>query len=518
MKRLPFFSALLSFAVAFLLVGSDLVHAQLLRGRRDTAQPTQSVQPTRQTPTQTSAQTPVQTPEQNPEQTPTATRSADVPASRGVTLEFMPSQLVAKPRSWAVLVGVNEYVKLANLSYCVNDIKAIEASLLQTGFGEDTVFTLTSGAEEKDLPTRNNIVQVVQLVCRSAGPEDFVFIALNGHGIQIGDVQYFCPSDMDDLEERLAETAMSIDWIYKELENSAAKFKLLVVDACRDNPFRGRRSALVAEMGITRDPPPGIALLRSCGPGEVSLEDAQFQKGVFTHFLLEGLNGAADMNKDGAVSFLELYMYTQRQTQAYALRNHRSQQNPYIRGELTDFPFAQGYAEAEGPDGAGAPDAVGMSVASDAESPGFDPQMEMMRVLFEELNRLRTALEEARRQQNARRIGELQNQIAALEEMVKEIMAPPPPPPPPPVQRTVVVQESAPRPPTPRLTEAEVNRIVNQHIARTAKWESGAEIRALREYVHRYGRLPSGAFSELTPGYQRAVQRGAPAGLMQYYQ
>ena len=345
--------------------------------------------------------------QQRGQQTATQTAAQTSAANRGVALEFVPSELVTAPRSWAVLVGINDYVKLANLSYCVNDIKAIEESLLQTGFDRDNVFTLTSGAAaERDLPTRNNIMQVIQLVCRSAGPEDFVLIALNGHGIQVEDVQYFCPSDMDDQEDRLEETAISIDWIYKTLAESQAKFKLLIVDACRDNPFRGRRSALVADMGITREPPPGITLLRSCGPGETSLEDSDFQKGIFTHFLLEGLTGAADINGDEMVSFLELYVYTQGNTQTYAMRNHRSQQNPYFKGEILDFPFARSFAQ---PNTRRAPAAV-------ADTQRTDPQAEMMMAMIAELRDLREERNAANQHEQDQRIAELEEQIRQTEE------------------------------------------------------------------------------------------------------
>jgi uncharacterized caspase-like protein len=329
------------------------------------------------------------------------------------------------------------------------------------------VFTLFSGAAaERDLPTRNNVVQIIQLVCRSAGSDDFVLIALNGHGIQIGDAQYFCPSDMDDQETRLEETAISIDWIYKTLEESNAKFKLLVVDACRDNPFRGRRSALVADMGITRDPPPGIALLRSCGPGETSLEDPRFQKGVFTHFLLEGLTGVADLNGDGMISFLELYMYTQGKTQAHALRNHRSQQNPYIKGEVSDFPFARNFAQANTANTAASPV---------AESPRSDPQSEVMLEMIAELRTLREERNAANRLEQDRRIAELEQQIEAVR------TAPP---------RQVVTQQQ--RPQSQPISRAEAVKMVNQHnlAAPASTTITGAMRQELIQYVQQNGALP----------------------------
>ncbi|MDR0327021.1 MAG: caspase family protein [Planctomycetaceae bacterium] len=483
MKRVPIFAVLFLFVAVTLSISIEPVHAQRLQqrtsqsSRQSSARQTPAErhakqntdQPTQQEETETS---PTEPSISAPEPEPTTNRSADVsaptPASRGVALEFVPSQLVTKPRSWAILIGVNDYVKLANLSYCVNDVKAIETSLLQTDFDRNNVFTLTSGAAvERDLPTRNNIVQVIQLVSRSASSDDFVFIALNGHGVQIGDAQYFCPSDMDDQEERLAETAISIDWVYKTLEESNAKFKLLVVDACRDNPFKGRRSALVADMGITRDPPPGIALIRSCGPGEVSLEDSSFQKGIFTHYLLEGLSGSADVNEDGMISFLELYMYTQSKTQTYALRNHRSQQNPYIKGEVSDFPFAHGYAGAANPNTAATPTA--------AESQRSDPQAEVMLEMIAELRTLREERNAANQQAQDQRIAELEQQIEAARAA-------------PPRQTVQTTQRLQSQP----ISRSQAVQMVNQHnaVAPGASKITGATRQELIQHVQQQGALP----------------------------
>jgi len=461
MKHIVTFSCLFALVVAFVLANSDRAYAQRRSQQNNNARSTS-----------------------NPAQTPANTRSVAIPdvkppastaTERGVTLEFVPTQLSTKPKSWAVLVGINDYVKLANLNYCVNDIKAVEASLLQTDFDRNNVFCLTSGADEKNLPTRNNIVQVINLVCRNAGPEDFVFISLHGHGIQIEDVQYFCPSDMDDAEDRLEETAISIDWIYKALENSQAKFKLIMVDACRDNPFKGRRSAIVAEMGMSRTPPPGIALLRSCGAGETSLEDAKFGHGVFTHFLLEGLTGVADTNGDGMISFLELYIYTQGKTQAHAIREHRSSQTPYIKGEMSDFPFARGFAN---------PTAVAAATNTGSSNP--DPQTDLMREMVAELRTLREERNAASQQEQDRRIRELEEQIEAARR----------------TQTRQAVQPSAQS--RPQLSNAEVNRIVNQHIWTTPKIAD--DISGLKAYVRQYGKLPRSAMNDLPPAKRQQMR------------
>jgi hypothetical protein len=209
-------------------------------------------------------------------------------------------------------------------------------------------------------------------------------------------------------------------------------------------------------------------LLRRCAPGETSLEDPHFQKGIFTHFLLEGLTGMADLNGDGMISFLELYMYTQGKTQAHALRNHRSQQNPYIKGEVSDFPFARSFAQADTVNTAGA------SAPSSSESPRSDPQTEVLREMIDELRTLREERNTANRLEQDRRIAELEQQIDAVR------TAP----------RQVVTQQ--PRPQSQPIPRAKAVQMVNQHnfVAPAASTITGATRQELIQYVQQHGALP----------------------------
>ena len=74
-------------------------------------------------------------------------------------------------------------------------------------------------------------------------------------------------------------------------------------------------------------------LLASCGPSQVSMEDADFKHGVFMHYLLEGLQGQA-ANSDGAVTLAGLYDYASLQTKKYVAHKFNESQTPAIRGDI----------------------------------------------------------------------------------------------------------------------------------------------------------------------------------------
>ncbi|MBI3634701.1 MAG: caspase family protein, partial [Candidatus Rokubacteria bacterium] len=56
----------------------------------------------------------------------------------------------------------------------------------------------------------------------------------------------------------------------------------------------------------------GRMILTASDVNQVSQEDPTLGHGIFTHFLLEALNGAADLDGDGAITVREVHLYLQR--------------------------------------------------------------------------------------------------------------------------------------------------------------------------------------------------------------
>src|SRR5213078_2615703 len=102
---------------------------------------------------------------------------------------------------------------------------------------------------------------------------------------------YFCPQDARPFPDQ-ADSLVSLGKVYEELDRGFAGVKVLLVDACRDDPEAGRGSR-----GIDADsappPPRGVAALFSCSAGERAFELAQYKHGVFFYHLLDALKGKA---------------------------------------------------------------------------------------------------------------------------------------------------------------------------------------------------------------------------------
>lgn len=268
------------------------------------------------------------------------------PPAEERAIRFDPAKNSLSGRRFAVLIGVNKYYNLADLSYCENDMKALYKQLLDIGFDSKNVFMLTPSMDLKDHPRKEYIEATLRHVLDVVRAEDTVIIAMAGHGAEIDGKACFCPMDTD--PEQLQETTIPINNVFRELNQSEAKFKLLIVDACRETMTNTRSIGNAARSlkDFDFNPPAGIAMMQSCGKGEFSYELAELQHGAFTHFLIEGLQGKADMDRNGTVTFLELQQFVSARTKDRVFRETKKHQNPsFSLKDLSDFPIAAGFVE-----------------------------------------------------------------------------------------------------------------------------------------------------------------------------
>jgi hypothetical protein len=114
--------------------------------------------------------------------------------------------------------------------------------------------------------------------------------------------------------------------------------KVLLVDACRDDPDAARGS----RGGITADsvrPPAGVAALFSCRAGERAFEHAKLGHGVFFYHVLEGLKGKAK-DADNEVTFAGLAAYVSRRVakDVPVLVGGTAKQSPNLKADYSTEP------------------------------------------------------------------------------------------------------------------------------------------------------------------------------------
>lgn len=269
------------------------------------------------------------------------------------------TETVAAPRvdeRWAVIIGVGEYASadIPDLAYARADAEAVRDFLTSEAAGpfeEDHVLFLADG-EATGAAMREALFVFLQ----QADWDDLVFIYYAGHGApdpNRPDNLYLLPADAD--LDALAATGFPMWDVKTALRRQIAAERVIVVaDACHSagtadgetvgdtgaNPVAGSFSELFT--------PSRRLMMTAADTNEFSLEDARWGgHGVFTHFLLQGLEGAGDENGDGIVTFSELYGFVSEQV----VTATQGRQNPQRAG-LGDIPLA--VVEGPAPEG-GAP-------------------------------------------------------------------------------------------------------------------------------------------------------------------
>jgi hypothetical protein len=231
-------------------------------------------------------------------------------------------------RVWAVVVGVGRYTAMPSLKFTDDDAYRVYSFLKSPEGGALPDEQIALMIDET--ATRENILSTMRRQFLRADENDVVLLYFSGHGLD----GCFLPVDFDGYHNKLRHE--EIKNIFME---SKAKHKLCIADACHSGSLRyGLAARGPAPVSVERyyqafeDSNGGIALLMSSKAEELSLEDHGLRQGVFTYYLLRGLKGEADTDRNQIVSIREIYKYVTPKVRDYTA----GAQTPTLSGLYDD--------------------------------------------------------------------------------------------------------------------------------------------------------------------------------------
>jgi formylglycine-generating enzyme required for sulfatase activity len=254
-------------------------------------------------------------------------------------------------RKLAFLVGVKSYdhADLKDLEFPENDVKELADVLQRQGFTVTLMSTSATRTDKEHFPDAKNIRQQLSATLKGVSKRDLILIALAGHGLQPlnASQSYFCPHNANPSERNgdvaHPETLLSIGEILAQIRDSGIGQKLLLVDACRNDPEvrGGRRGAGAIQVDISALPQQTGVLL-SCARGEFSFESRSFGTGhgAFFFQVIEGLNGKAK-DEDGDITWDSLRAFVKKRVPTSVRKifgKEGGEQSPNEIGNLTGEP------------------------------------------------------------------------------------------------------------------------------------------------------------------------------------
>ena len=200
-------------------------------------------------------------------------------------------------RIYAVCVGLSDYPGTRNdLTVSANDARSMSKLLKDNSAGHEVKLLTNQNA------TLSNVRNMIYNTFLAAGPNDDIVFYFSGHGIR---GSFVCYNGM-----------LTYSSILATMGRSRARSKVIYADACYAGDIRQNRGRANSRT------PKNVMFFLSSRSNERSQEWYGHPNSKFTAFLLEGLRGAADTDRNRVVTAIELYTYVKSRLSANSRIQH----------------------------------------------------------------------------------------------------------------------------------------------------------------------------------------------------
>lgn len=193
---------------------------------------------------------------------------------------FCATSLFSQERRLALVIGNGEYEQGGVLRNPVNDARAMKAALARTGFVVLDHYNLDQGDMKR-------AIDDFGLKLRGYDVGLFFYA---GHGIQSDGLNYFIPVDANLIAEQDIEyDCVPANRVLGKMDASNADVKIMILDACRNNPFeRGWHRSSNGQGLAFMTAPSGTLIAYATAPGSIA-SDGTGENGLYTEAILESM-------------------------------------------------------------------------------------------------------------------------------------------------------------------------------------------------------------------------------------
>ena len=171
-------------------------------------------------------------------------------------------------------------------------------------------------------------------------PDDLLVLYFSGHGVrdELGSL-YLAVKNT--IRSRLRSTAVKSDYVREVMDQSRSKRQVLILDCCNSGAFaQGTKAATGASIGTASafEGGYGRIILTASDSTQFAWEGdkviGETDNSLFTHFLVEGLQGEADLDGDGRITVDELYDYAYEKVKTATPKQTPSKFSSKQQGEI----------------------------------------------------------------------------------------------------------------------------------------------------------------------------------------
>jgi hypothetical protein len=220
-------------------------------------------------------------------------------------------------RRFAIIIGANDGGSgRVKLQYSVTDAKSVLKVLNEMGgVMQDDSVLLIEPSRKIFFSGMDAIHKKIKQSEKTSGKREFIFY-YSGHS--------------DEESILLGKEKISYKEIRDFINNVPSDVRIAILDSCSSGAFTrlkgGKmRSPFLVDSAFNMK---GYAFMTSSSPDEASQESERIKGSFFTHYLVAGLRGAADMTQDGRITLNEAYQFAYNETLAGTEKTVSGPQHP----------------------------------------------------------------------------------------------------------------------------------------------------------------------------------------------
>ena len=235
----------------------------------------------------------------------------------------------------AIIIGIEKYKRVAKADFANADAQVFyDYATRALGIKPENIKLLVDdGADDAEI--YRAFQNWLPLKVKKGKTEVFVFFS--GHGLpsQDGKSLYLLPWGVD--KDFVEKTAINQQEIIASLQAVQPKSVTMFLDSCYSGQARGGETLLASARPIALKAeanayPPNFTVISASAPDQLSSSSPDLKHGIFSYYLMKGMEGDADQNKDGKITVAEMQEYLTDMVGRQAMGMNRKQQ-PQLFGD-----------------------------------------------------------------------------------------------------------------------------------------------------------------------------------------
>jgi len=235
----------------------------------------------------------------------------------------------------AIIIGIEKYKRIAKADFANADaLDFYDYATRALGILPENIKLLVDDAAD-DVEILSAFKNWLPLKTRKNKTDVFIFYS--GHGLpsEDGKSLYLMPFSVD--KNFISRTAISQQEIISSLQFAMPKSVTMFIDSCYSGQTRTGDTLLASARPISLKAdqnayPANFTVISASAPDQISSSSPDLKHGIFSYYLMKGMEGDADINKDGKITVGEIQSYLADMVPRQAIKMNRKQE-PQLVGD-----------------------------------------------------------------------------------------------------------------------------------------------------------------------------------------